>query len=98
VRSSRASAVLLFLILVSVAGPALRAQQPAPQAPPYVDELPGVYIPQEALGVRIEDDVLVTATGTGHELLTASAPRTVAEVEWAMQRTPAEARRPGRED
>jgi len=44
--------------------------------------------------VRIEDDVLVTATG--HERLTASAPRTVAEVERAMQR-PA-ARRTGREE
>jgi Xaa-Pro aminopeptidase len=68
-----------------------------PLAPGMVitDE-PGIYVPQEALGVRIEDDVLVTATG--HELLTASAPRTVAEVERAMQRTPADARRPGREE
>ena len=61
-----------------------------------ITDEPGIYLPQEALGVRIEDDVLVTATG--HELLTASAPRTVAEVERAMQRTPADARRPGREE
>jgi len=68
-----------------------------PLAPGMVitDE-PGIYIPQEALGVRIEDDVLVTATG--HQLLTASAPRTVAEIERAMQRTPAPVRRPGREE
>ena len=68
-----------------------------PLAPGMVitDE-PGIYIPQEALGVRIEDDVLVTTTG--HDLLSASAPRTVAEVERAMQRTPADTRRPGREE
>jgi Xaa-Pro aminopeptidase len=68
-----------------------------PLAPGMVitDE-PGIYIPQEALGVRIEDDVLVTATG--HELLSASAPRTVADIERAMQRTPAPVRRPGTEE
>ena len=70
-----------------------------PLAPGMVitDE-PGIYLPQEALGVRIEDDVLVTATEKGHELLSASAPRTVAEIERAMQRTPAPVRRPGREE
>ncbi|MFQ5926459.1 MAG: aminopeptidase P N-terminal domain-containing protein, partial [Terriglobia bacterium] len=36
---------------------------------------PGIYIPEENLGVRIEDIVLVTETGA--ELLTASLPRTV---------------------
>jgi Xaa-Pro aminopeptidase len=61
-----------------------------------ITDEPGIYIPQEALGVRIEDDVLVTATG--HELLSASAPRTVVEVERAMQRTPANVRRPAREE
>ena len=44
---------------------------------------PGIYIPEEKLGVRIEDDILVTATGA--ENLSASAPRTVAEVERAMR-------------
>ncbi len=43
---------------------------------------PGIYIPEEALGVRIEDDVLVTAAG--HELLSKGAPRTVAEIEKLM--------------
>ncbi|HQR10088.1 MAG TPA: aminopeptidase P N-terminal domain-containing protein [Casimicrobiaceae bacterium] len=53
---------------------------------------PGTYIrPAENvpehfwdIGVRIEDDVLVTATG--HENLTAAAPKTVAEVEAACAR------------
>ena len=35
------------------------------------------------IGVRIEDDVLVTATG--NENLTAAAPKTVADVEALMQ-------------
>ena len=43
---------------------------------------PGIYIPEENLGVRIEDIVLVTETGA--VLLTASLPRTVEEVERAM--------------
>jgi len=34
---------------------------------------PGIYIPEENLGVRIEDDVLVT--GSGHELLSQRLPR-----------------------
>lgn len=44
---------------------------------------PGIYIPEEKLGVRIEDDILVTATG--HELLSAGAPRKAEEVERAMR-------------
>ena len=44
---------------------------------------PGIYIPEEKLGVRIEDDILVTANGA--ENLSAGAPRTVAEVERAMR-------------
>jgi Xaa-Pro aminopeptidase len=43
---------------------------------------PGIYLPEEGLGIRIEDDVLVTPTG--YELLSAGAPRTVEEVERAM--------------
>jgi Xaa-Pro aminopeptidase len=52
---------------------------------------PGIYIPARTkgvpkrwwnIGVRIEDDVLVTAGG--HELLTAGLPRTTAEVERVM--------------
>lgn len=43
---------------------------------------PGIYLPDENLGIRIEDDVLVTASG--HELLSAAAPRRAADVERAM--------------
>jgi Xaa-Pro aminopeptidase len=43
---------------------------------------PGIYIPEENLGVRIEDDVLVTAEG--HELLTRRLPRSVDEIEKVM--------------
>lgn len=44
---------------------------------------PGIYIPEEKLGVRIEDDVVVTATG--YELLSGGAPRTAVDVEKAMR-------------
>jgi Xaa-Pro aminopeptidase len=40
---------------------------------------PGIYIPEENLGVRIEDDILVTADG--HKILTERLPRTAAEIE-----------------
>ena len=43
---------------------------------------PGIYIPEENLGVRIEDDVLVTQQG--HEILTKRLPRTVPEIEALM--------------
>lgn len=43
---------------------------------------PGIYIPAENLGIRIEDAVLVAAGG--HEVLLAGAPRTVAEIERVM--------------
>jgi Xaa-Pro aminopeptidase len=43
---------------------------------------PGIYLPDEALGVRIEDDVLVTATG--YVLLSKGAPRSVTDVEKVM--------------
>jgi Xaa-Pro aminopeptidase len=43
---------------------------------------PGLYLPDENLGVRIEDDVLITETG--YKLLTARLPRTVAEIESIM--------------
>jgi Xaa-Pro aminopeptidase len=44
---------------------------------------PGIYIPSEHLGVRIEDDVVVTPTG--YELLSTGVPRAPAEVEKAMK-------------
>jgi Xaa-Pro aminopeptidase len=51
---------------------------------------PGLYIPASEdvpeefwnIGIRIEDDVLVTEDG--HEVLTAAAPKTVAEIEALM--------------
>src|SRR5438874_5032911 len=45
---------------------------------------PGIYLPAEALGVRIEDDVLVTPAGA--EWLSAKAPKTTAEIERLMSR------------
>lgn len=45
---------------------------------------PGIYLAQEGLGVRIEDDVLVTARGA--EWLSARAPKTTAEIERLMSR------------
>lgn len=43
---------------------------------------PGIYIPEENLGVRIEDDVLVTKDG--YQLLTARLPRSADDVERVM--------------
>jgi Xaa-Pro aminopeptidase len=43
---------------------------------------PGIYIAEENLGVRIEDDVLVTQGG--YQLLTGRLPRTVEELEKTM--------------
>jgi Xaa-Pro aminopeptidase len=43
---------------------------------------PGIYIPEEKLGVRIEDVLLVTETG--YENLTAGAPRTAEAIEALM--------------
>ncbi len=55
-----------------------------PLAPGMVLTLePGIYLPDESLGVRIEDDVLVTANGG--EWLSAAAPRTTADIEKVMR-------------
>ncbi|HXY01391.1 MAG TPA: Xaa-Pro peptidase family protein, partial [Candidatus Limnocylindrales bacterium] len=43
---------------------------------------PGIYIPEENLGVRIEDDVLIT--DSGHILLSERLPRDPAEIEKIM--------------
>jgi len=43
---------------------------------------PGLYIPEEKLGVRIEDDVLVTKDG--YKMLTAGLPRSPDEIEKTM--------------
>jgi len=55
-----------------------------PLAPGMVFTLePGIYLPDEALGVRIEDDILVTPSGG--EWLSAGAPRTTDDVERVMR-------------
>jgi Xaa-Pro aminopeptidase len=43
---------------------------------------PGIYIPEENLGVRIEDDLLITETG--YELLSQRLPRSPDEIEKTM--------------
>ena len=40
---------------------------------------PGIYLPEEKIGVRIEDDILITPDG--NELLTRRLPRAVEEIE-----------------
>lgn len=59
---------------------------------------PGIYIPDENLGVRIEDDVLIT--DTGYEQLSSRLPRSADEIEKIMaeaaaERAKDEAMRPG---
>lgn len=44
---------------------------------------PGVYLPDEGFGIRIEDDLLITATGC--EVLTRKIPKTPADLEAAMR-------------
>lgn len=54
---------------------------------------PGIYLPEERLGVRIEDDILVTETGG--ENISADAPRTAADIEaWIRGREAAGAAQP----
>ena len=43
---------------------------------------PGIYLPEEKIGVRIEDDILVTPDG--NELLTRRLPRALEEIEKVM--------------
>jgi Xaa-Pro aminopeptidase len=45
---------------------------------------PGIYIPEENIGVRIEDVVLVTDTGC--RVLSAALPKEPDEIETAMAR------------
>jgi Xaa-Pro aminopeptidase len=66
----------------------LETHDASPDAPLEVGAVitiePGVYLPKESIGIRIEDDVAVTEGG--HEVLTPSIPRTADEVERAMAR------------
>lgn len=54
---------------------------------------PGIYIPEEKLGVRIEDDVLIT--DNGYTILTQRLPRAADEVEKIMAQAKAERSKPG---
>jgi Xaa-Pro aminopeptidase len=45
---------------------------------------PGLYIEEEHIGIRIEEDILVTATG--HDVLSLSIPKTVEAIESIMKR------------
>lgn len=47
---------------------------------------PGIYIPEKKLGIRIEDDILVTKDGC--EVLTAAAPKEIGEIERLMKQEP----------
>ena len=47
---------------------------------------PGIYIPEKKIGIRIEDSVLVTADGC--QVLTAAAPKEIADIERLMKETP----------
>jgi Xaa-Pro aminopeptidase len=40
---------------------------------------PGIYIPEENLGIRVEDTLLVTATGA--EILSSALPKEAEEIE-----------------
>ena len=91
------------------ASTATTAVAPAYTGPPVFNLMPGfvltvepgIYIPANSpcdpkwwnIGVRIEDDVIITATG--HRVLSASAPRTVAEVEQLMAER-SEFKKPGK--
>ena len=46
---------------------------------------PGLYVPEENIGIRIEDDVLITADG--HEVLSKQIIKTVEDIERFMQQT-----------
>jgi Xaa-Pro aminopeptidase len=66
--------------------------EPRPLEPGFVLTVePGLYVPQDApgvpeelrgLGIRIEDDILVTETG--HENMTIKAPKEIADIESVM--------------
>jgi Xaa-Pro aminopeptidase len=69
---------------------------PRPLEPGMVITIePGIYIPEENIGVRIEDNVLITPTG--YKLLTARLPRSSDEIEQIMAEGKAEREKPPRQ-
>jgi Xaa-Pro aminopeptidase len=52
------------------------------QANMAITDEPGIYIPEEKIGIRIEDDILITPDGA--ESLSSRLPRTMDEVEKLM--------------
>ncbi|HXX17572.1 MAG TPA: Xaa-Pro peptidase family protein [Candidatus Eremiobacteraceae bacterium] len=65
----------------------LNVHDPGDLCKPFVPGMvitiePGIYIPEESIGVRIEDDLLVT--DSGHELLSQRLPRDPDEIEKIM--------------
>ncbi|MHC5005033.1 MAG: aminopeptidase P N-terminal domain-containing protein [Planctomycetota bacterium] len=72
----------------------LETHDPAPDEPlrpgAVITIEPGIYLPDEGIGIRIEDDVHVTAKGPVS--LSAAIPKTVEDIERAMSGTPATAR------
>ena len=68
----------------------LNVHDPGEYCKPFVPGMvltiePGIYIPEENLGVRIEDDFLVTEAG--NKFLSEKLPRSVAEIEKIMAET-----------
>ncbi|MGB6458715.1 MAG: Xaa-Pro peptidase family protein [Candidatus Acidiferrum sp.] len=54
---------------------------------------PGIYIPEESIGVRIEDDILIT--DTGHKFLSERLPRDPDEIEKIMAEAAAQRAKEG---
>jgi Xaa-Pro aminopeptidase len=65
----------------------LNVHDPGDLCKPFVPGMvitiePGIYIPEESIGVRIEDDLLIT--DSGHELLSQRLPRDASQIEKIM--------------